>query len=312
MGDHWYSPAPVGTLLDTRTGVLVTLDSHTLVGRGPNCNLRLSEVLVSSEHASIIWVNSNWVLRDLGSTNGTWIDGEAIATGRDYTLTEGMVFGFGGQNLAWRLMDAHPPEPMVLPLRGGMPCLIQDGVIAIPTAQGPVATIFQDSEGGWTLEVQDDVKPIQPGSLFDASGSSWRFSCPIQWQPTVPLHAIRMLEGCTLLFRVSRDEESVAVKVETDRESVDLGGSNAYYMLLTLARLRMREAKPATAEAGWVHRDELARMLRCDQQLLNVWICRVRAKLSAAGFVDYSTIVERRDGSGLLRIGVANCIVQRS
>src|SRR5690606_30788399 len=110
----------------------------------------------------------------------------------------------------------------------------------------------------------------------------------IQWQPTVPLHAIRMLEGCTLLFRVSRDEESVAVKVETDRESVDLGGSNAYYMLLTLARLRMHEAKPATAEAGWVHRDELARMLRCDQQLLNVWICRVRAKLSAAGFVDYS------------------------
>ena len=274
--------------------------------------MQLADPLVSSEHASLKWANSQWMLRDLGSTNGTWVNGEAIPKGRDFALTEGAAISFGSQRFAWHLADAHPPEPMVAPVGGGQPCFIQDGVIAIPAAQKAVASIFHGSDGSWTLEVGDQVTPIQAGTVFDALGCAWRFSCPTQWQPTVPLQALRLLEGSVLQFEVSRDEESVALAIDTGRELVNLGESNTFYLLLTLARLRQQEQEQRSpAEAGWVHREQLIRMLRCDPQLLNVWVCRIRSKLSSAGFLDYASIIQRRDGSGRMRLGTSNNVIRR-
>jgi hypothetical protein len=189
---------------------------------------------------------------------------------------------------------------MVVPVAGGEPCFIADGVIAIPSAQKPGASIFQGSDGTWTLEVGDHVASIRAGGVFEALGSSWRFSCPTEWQPTVPLHDLRLLEGSSLHFEVSRDEESVTLTIDTGREIVPLGESNTYYLLLTLARLRQQEQDQRPAgEAGWVHREQLIRMLRCDPQLLNV------------GFLDYASIIQRRDGSGRMRLGTNNSVIRR-
>lgn len=302
----------MGTVRDAQTASLYTLDAHNLVGRGARCNIRLADPLASNDHASLNWVERNWIIRDLGSTNGTWVDGAAIPSGRDVALHEGAQLAFGNQTLSWQLADAHPPEPMVTPLVGGEPCFIQEGVIAIPNAHHANASIFQGSDGSWTLEVGDAVRPIQPGDLFDAMGTSWRFSCPTLLQPTVPLQSMRLIDGSTFVFDVSSDEETVSLSVDCGRETVPLGQSNTFYLLLTLARLRLQDhGRKTVAAAGWVHREQLVRMLRCDPSLLNVWVCRIRSKLSSAGFVDYASVVERVDGSGRMRIGVPKLVIRR-
>jgi len=50
------------------------------VGRGPGATLRLGDVTVSRFHAELRYVEDGWMLRDLGSMNGTCVNDRRITT----------------------------------------------------------------------------------------------------------------------------------------------------------------------------------------------------------------------------------------
>ena len=54
----------------------------TVVGRHPGCDARLGSRRVSRHHCYLVRSDGEVVVRDLGSTNGTWINGHRIAEGR--------------------------------------------------------------------------------------------------------------------------------------------------------------------------------------------------------------------------------------
>jgi pSer/pThr/pTyr-binding forkhead associated (FHA) protein len=53
-----------------------------MVGRDSNCDARLDSLRVSRRHCLIIATGGDVVVRDLGSTNGTWVNGRRVATRR--------------------------------------------------------------------------------------------------------------------------------------------------------------------------------------------------------------------------------------
>ncbi len=77
-----------------------------------------------------------------------------------------------------------------------------------------------------------------------------------------------------------------------------------HYMLVTLARLRLKDTESAVAERGWVHREELCRMLAVDNNKLNVDIFRARKQLAGMGVLGAAGLIERR-ASGHVRMGVS-------
>ena len=46
-----------------------------VIGRSPECDLTIADETVSWRHAELRWLGSEWVLADLGSTNGTHVNG---------------------------------------------------------------------------------------------------------------------------------------------------------------------------------------------------------------------------------------------
>jgi hypothetical protein len=50
------------------------------IGRGPGATLRLTDLSVSRFHAELRHVDDGWLLRDLGSMNGTHVNGLRITT----------------------------------------------------------------------------------------------------------------------------------------------------------------------------------------------------------------------------------------
>jgi predicted component of type VI protein secretion system len=62
---------------------LIRLDRVlVVVGRHPDCDARLDSPRVSRWHCCLTEVDGQVWVRDLGSTNGTWIDGRRVSAGR--------------------------------------------------------------------------------------------------------------------------------------------------------------------------------------------------------------------------------------
>ncbi|MEV5546253.1 DUF1707 and FHA domain-containing protein [Streptomyces sp. NPDC052309] len=69
------------------------------IGRDPGSGLRLSHETVSRVHAELSRQGGMWVLRDLGSTNGTTVNGRRVVGAA--VVREGDRIGFG--QMAFRL-----------------------------------------------------------------------------------------------------------------------------------------------------------------------------------------------------------------
>jgi pSer/pThr/pTyr-binding forkhead associated (FHA) protein len=82
-----------------------------LVGRGPDCDLSLSDPMVSREHCRLDWQDGNPIVEDLASRNGTRINGETITRRRQ--LREGDLLQLARTVFAVRLHSE---------LATGMPC----------------------------------------------------------------------------------------------------------------------------------------------------------------------------------------------
>jgi pSer/pThr/pTyr-binding forkhead associated (FHA) protein len=54
------------------------LEPRTLVGRSPDCDVFLDDVTVSRRHAEIVREQNGYVIRDLGSLNGTFVNRRRI------------------------------------------------------------------------------------------------------------------------------------------------------------------------------------------------------------------------------------------
>lgn len=74
-GDLWCVEMVRGPMV----GEIVFLnDGKTSFGRGPECDVFLDDITVSRHHCDISVVNDVVIVHDNGSTNGTYVDSEAI------------------------------------------------------------------------------------------------------------------------------------------------------------------------------------------------------------------------------------------
>jgi len=76
----------------------LTLTKTTLIGRGSDCDLKLKSDLVSRHHCKIFLTDSVALVHDLGSSNGTFIDGQKLTPKRDTKLAPGCLLSIADIN----------------------------------------------------------------------------------------------------------------------------------------------------------------------------------------------------------------------
>jgi serine phosphatase RsbU (regulator of sigma subunit) len=77
-----------------------------VLGRSRDCDLILPDVLLSRRHAELVRADNGWLLRDLGSLNGTRLNGARLE--KDVMLQDGDVVEVADWSLAYR--DAEVPS----------------------------------------------------------------------------------------------------------------------------------------------------------------------------------------------------------
>jgi len=72
-----------------------------VIGRTPSCTLRLDDPGASRNHAEIVFKDGKWLLHDLGSRNGTSLNGRPTGSGRA-PISHGDVIQIGQTRLTFR------------------------------------------------------------------------------------------------------------------------------------------------------------------------------------------------------------------
>ena len=76
----------------------------TTVGRGSDCGIRIGDTAASRKHLELIWDGQAGLARDLGSTNGSKINGERF---REAALSPGIVIAIGQTALQFQLIPGR-------------------------------------------------------------------------------------------------------------------------------------------------------------------------------------------------------------
>jgi pSer/pThr/pTyr-binding forkhead associated (FHA) protein len=134
------------------------------IGRLPDNLLVIDNPAVSGRHARVYKEGNHYVLEDLKSTNGTFVNDKPVAR---HTLLEGDIIVVGKHNLVFTLkggeqsedhkqeealpeiggtmmLDTEKQKHLLSGLDRGRPSQVYDAVVpktAIPTAQGRIGTI---------------------------------------------------------------------------------------------------------------------------------------------------------------------------
>lgn len=83
-------------LLDQTSSVRkITVRHDIVIGRGSDCNLRLSAPQVSRRHCFLRVSRDGVSITDLESSNGTWVNGNRLASSVRHDLTDGAQISLG-------------------------------------------------------------------------------------------------------------------------------------------------------------------------------------------------------------------------
>lgn len=280
--------------------------ARCLIGRSRACDLVLAARDVSSQHAVLQWSGERWEVQDLGSRNGTFVDEVRVPAGGRATAPRGARLRFG-REATWTLTDAGGPTLVAVDVATGEARAADGGYLTLPTPQSPVLCVYQDPQGAWVCEQGGEVAPIEDRAVVPVGDAVWRICLPTGCQGTWSdddevVHAREL----RLRIAFSRDEEYVEAVASAGERRFDLQVRAHHYVLLVLARRRLahRAAELPADERGWIRQDELMKMLKMDENHLNISIHRARTQLGKLGVADAASLVERRPGTRQIRIGL--------
>jgi len=100
--------AAQGIVLQGKTALSVPItlnpNSETSIGRSPSANVNLNNAYISGQHLSLKYAHGNSVtVKDLGSTNGSYIDGQRLDPHVPYTLRPGQRLILGSEDIVYTL-----------------------------------------------------------------------------------------------------------------------------------------------------------------------------------------------------------------
>jgi membrane-bound lytic murein transglycosylase D len=105
-----YTPSAI-LCITLSDGTRVNFTQGFTIGRHADCEIRIQDGVVSRRHADILWEEGQWWIRDRGSANGVFIDGQRIDRATLFGMGR-IQLGAGGPTLFYNV-DVPAPAPLV-------------------------------------------------------------------------------------------------------------------------------------------------------------------------------------------------------
>jgi pSer/pThr/pTyr-binding forkhead associated (FHA) protein len=318
-------------ILQNNAGRRVTLDAVTTIGRGLTASICLLSRATSGLHAELRWQARGWSVKDLGSTNGTWVRGMPLLTPGYRLLMQGDTLTFGTDDETWTLVDATPPNAEA---RNGA-VTRRGNPLGLPDDAHPLVVISAtDGERWCKLDLRtDEHSPVVDGAEVQIDGQTWALTLPVL--PTQTLNFDQHPPVCRLklVFELSGPDEPTALVIHRPYDQLRRPARAHHRLLYWLACRRKNDEAEQRAEQmaagdstellpfevasdlGWTEASVLWELLGCDRVNFNVYVFRARQEFATMGVPDFANIVERRPtgvrGVYLYRLGTSRITLQQ-
>lgn len=141
-----------------------------VVGRGEKCQLRLNHEAISRQHCAFLVSPDKIVLRDLGSRNGTLLNGEKI--NKKAEIKTGDEIQFGPLSFSVQLLDqagkvvesestSDAAKPAATPSTGAKPSTGDSGIISDWLSDADSPASMDESDSTTRMFKFDEAEPKQ-------------------------------------------------------------------------------------------------------------------------------------------------------
>lgn len=208
-------------------------DEETQIGKGPRNDLVIADPSVSTAHSVLRRENEAYTIADLGSRNGTFVNGERVTSPR--RLSHGDVIGMGLSKLTFRLSDysetgAIDLDELAAVSKQGSPPLTEESLATAVVGSGLVWQNDLDrvrrTAKGRLLNVLVDERLATEESLRDLMSRTFEI-------PIIDLDKAHLDEGVIAEFPprlaverniipIAREGDSLVIAVAdpTDRDAI--------------------------------------------------------------------------------------------
>ena len=221
-----------------------------VIGRDPSCDITIDSPQVSRQHAELTRRGQGWLVRDLGSSNGTWIDGRRI----DTAVIDRPSAVYLGSFVVHVDVRGQTGDIRVEPLAGQIRADVDGVSVSVP-----------DRATGQPLQLLDQVSlsayPSEIVAIMGPSGAGKTTLLQCLTGERLPTHGTVRLAG----IDVHRDFEQLRGLIGyVPQDDIVHGDLTVYEALSYAARLRLprdttraeieRRVEEVLAELGLEHR----------------------------------------------------------
>lgn len=287
-------------LTGARTGHTEVFSKPFLgVGRHPASDVKLDpqqDLDVSARHCAVLLQDNRWYVRDLGSKNGTLVNGHPITRDTKLDDTDQIQLGPNGPKLEFRLVPGSTPDGVVQPAGAPAKPVAARATGAAPTP-GPADTL-----GG------EPTPPPPPARAPEKVSTTQRIRVEVGRQTrklrtvTVALFAMLLIVAAVFFWQTQRQErqrerELAAAQARTDSimaaadESMRALQGEVQGLANALQSSRQEVARLQQELTAAQRSGDAGRIASVRQQLDNATQALEYQQLAAR--VDYRSIVER-------------------
>ena len=151
-----------------------------IIGRDIKCNLMINDAEVSRKHSRLVWQSLGYVIEDLGSTNGTFVNGQRISA--PFVLRGGETISLGEKIVLVYGSTADPDATVLSSSASAVKMAVDEAqsTLLVSKPETPPAASPQP--------VSTPVQPSQPSST------------PVYQAPVPPAPAKKSRKGLVILL----------------------------------------------------------------------------------------------------------------
>ncbi len=131
---------------------------RVVIGRGPNCDVRLPDPSVSHRHASVRASGSEYTLVDEKSTNGTFVGGVRLAPNTPRTLKHGELLRVGRVWLEARIDQTPATRDLAFATRDLALALVSQAMRGLGEEAATKVRVIEGRDVGAELALADEAR----------------------------------------------------------------------------------------------------------------------------------------------------------